>query len=139
MNRSIGGERYPWSVGAANRQGDLWPETQVTAYHGGTGRLCGVAVSARRGPEVTWDGIDLVGGVPSAVEEQLRTRATSHGIVDFRYSPDGLALEQFGIVMRVQRTGDILLTRPVFVAREWAPMAGDASLGPMAKHEWRRG
>ncbi|MFE3206263.1 hypothetical protein [Embleya sp. NPDC059237] len=120
-------------------QGDLWPETQVTAHYGDAGRVCGVAISARRGPQVTWEGVDLVGGVPSVVEERLRVHATSHGVVDFRYSPDGLALEEFGVVMRVERTGDVLLTRPVFVAREWAATAGDPSSGPLSTHEWRMG
>jgi len=44
--------------------------------------------------------------------------------------------EAFGFVMRAQQAGDVLLTRPVFVARDWADSVADAQLGFVPQAEW---
>ena len=111
-------------------------EVAVTAYYGDQERLMCVAVDALSGPQVTLDGTSLVGRPPSEVMDGLLRYAESRRL-DHRFSQEGdVALEEAGLVMRAQRAGDVLLTRPVFVAREWAEGVGDAQLGPVPDEEW---
>lgn len=117
-------------------QGAHRPATQVKTYYGESGRLCAIAVDALRGPQVAWSGIPLVGSVPSRTEERLMMHAEAAGFDEFIYSPDGVAIEGIGLLMRVQRAGDILLTRPVFVDRVWAERVADPSEGPLPRAEW---
>ncbi len=95
--------------------------TAVTAYFGRSEGLFCVVVDARYGPQVTLDGISLVGRVPSRLEEQFLSYVLARGIAP-QYAPEGdPASDDLGIVMRVQRTGDVVLSRPVFaVVRERA-------------------
>lgn len=93
----------------------------VTAYYARSEGLFCVVVGARYGPQVTLDGIRLVGRVPSRLEEQFLGYVLERGIAP-QYTPEGdPASDDLGIVMRVQRAGDIVLSRPVFaVVRERA-------------------
>ncbi|KUM90639.1 MULTISPECIES: hypothetical protein [Streptomyces] len=83
-------------------------------------RLAGVVVDALRGPQVFADGTALVGRAPSVLEQWVLDRA------DGRESGRGLSYmaagvpvsESLGVVIDVQRAGDHLLTRPVFVPSE---------------------
>lgn len=95
--------------------------TAVTAYYGKTEGLFCVVVDARYGPQVTLDGIRLVGRVPSRLEEQFLSYVLARGIAS-QYAPEGdPASDELGIVVRVQRAGDVVLSRPVFaVVRERA-------------------
>jgi hypothetical protein len=111
-------------------------EAAVTAYYGESETLSCVAVDALHGPQVTMDGIRLTGCVPSELARQFGEYAASHG-VRVAYSQHGdPAADEFGLVLRAQRAGDILLTRPVFVAREWAYRVGDVSEGSVPQVEW---
>jgi hypothetical protein len=84
-----------------------WSRGAVTAYFG-EGLYC-VAIDAQSGPQVVLDGISLVGRAPSQVEAQLVERHTS-----LRYQPEGdPVVEELGLMMRAQRVGDVVLTRPV--------------------------
>lgn len=83
-------------------------------------RLAGVAVDALCGPQVLADGVALVGRVPSEVEQWMLDRAEAHepdGSLSYLDAgvPDSASL---GVVVDVQRAGDHLLTKPVFVPRE---------------------
>lgn len=93
----------------------------VTAYFGQSEGLFCVVVDALSGPQVVMDGIELVARVPSHVEAQLLEYLKARDIV-LRYHVDGDSeAEELGLMMRAQRVGDVLLTRPVFavVGERW--------------------
>lgn len=70
----------------------------------------------------------LVGRVPSVVEQWLWDYNEEHGF-EHRYSSDGgVVSAELGVFVRVQRAGDILLTRPVFLAKEWTGACGTACI-----------
>ncbi|MPY41456.1 hypothetical protein FNH04_16510 [Streptomyces phyllanthi] len=85
------------------------------------------------------DGLRLVGQVPSRLADLFIEYVVSRGLRDDVYfSQEGdPGADELGVVLRAQRAGDILLTRPVFVAREWADHVYDASEGPIPDAEWR--
>ncbi|MFJ3881591.1 hypothetical protein ACIPW5_29595 [Streptomyces sp. NPDC090077] len=112
-----------------------FPELGVTLYGTDTGRLAAVAVDALRGPQVRAEGMPLVGRVPSVVEQWLEEYNEEHGF-ESRFSPDGGPVSaELGVFVRVQRAGDILLTRPIFLAKEWTRDMWDC----MHPSEWRNG
>ncbi|MDT0268130.1 hypothetical protein RM844_17755 [Streptomyces sp. DSM 44915] len=80
-------------------------------------RLAGVAVDALRGPQVLAGDVPLVGRVPSEVERWLADRTAAHEPEgELSYLAAGVPVaESLGVVVDVQRAGDRLLTRPVFV------------------------
>ncbi|KAB2348615.1 hypothetical protein F8566_16755 [Actinomadura rudentiformis] len=82
------------------------------------------------------EGLPLVGRVPSELGDLFVRYAESRG-VQVQYSQEGyVGAEAFGFVMRTQQADDALLTRPVFVAREWADSVADAQLGFVPQAEW---
>ncbi|MFJ4782011.1 hypothetical protein [Streptomyces sp. NPDC088794] len=83
-------------------------------------RLLGVVVDALRGPQVFVEGVALVGRVPSALEQWMLDRAEAHEpYSELTYMDAGVpGSASLGVVLDVQRAGDQLLTRPVFVPRE---------------------
>ncbi|MFD5588966.1 hypothetical protein ACFWII_34885 [Streptomyces sp. NPDC127063] len=83
-------------------------------------RLASVAVDALRGPQVRAEGVALVGRVPSVVEQWMIDRAESREpCAELSYMDVGVpGSESLGVVIDVQRAGDHLLTRPVFVPRQ---------------------
>ncbi|MFD9124729.1 hypothetical protein [Kitasatospora sp. NPDC059571] len=83
-------------------------------------RLCGISVDARRGPQVLTDGVALVGRVPSELEQWLVERAESREpYTELFYLPAAEAGSlTLGFVLCVQRAGDHLITRPVFLPAE---------------------
>ncbi|MGW1910403.1 hypothetical protein ACWCQS_06525 [Streptomyces sp. NPDC002076] len=83
-------------------------------------RLHAVSIDALRGPQVHADEAALVGQVPSELEQWLFDRAESREpFTELFYlpgaEPGSLTL---GVVLCVQRAGDYLLTRPVFLAAD---------------------
>jgi hypothetical protein len=65
------------------------------------------------------DGIRLVGRVPSELNDGIFEYAASQGL-EAGFLPSGdYGVEEFGFMTKVQRAGDVLLTRPVFAIR-WA-------------------
>ncbi|MBT8225650.1 MAG: hypothetical protein HKP61_15605 [Dactylosporangium sp.] len=108
----------------------------VTTYYDHTGRLACVAIDALRGPQVTYADISLVGRVPSEVERWFLAQAEV-GELDVMYSQMAdPSSESLGIVVRAQRAGDVVLTRPVFVGTAWAERVGDTSEGFIPRTEW---
>jgi hypothetical protein len=113
-------------------------EPAVTTYYDESKALACIAIDALRGPQVTMDGIPLVGRVPSELAYQFIDYAASRG-ASVVYSQQGdPGANDLGIVLRAQRAGDVLLTRPVFVAREWADRVADTSEGPVPQVEWSK-
>lgn len=83
-------------------------------------RLASVVVDALRGPQVLAEDVALVGRVPSVVEQWMTDRAEARQpCAELSYMDAGVpGSESLGVVIDVQRAGDHLLTRPVFVPRE---------------------
>ncbi|MEV6511854.1 hypothetical protein [Streptomyces sp. NPDC051642] len=83
-------------------------------------RLAGVVVDALRGPQVLADGMPLVGQIPSVLEQWMIDRAEAReSPAELTYMDAGVpGSAALGAVIDVQRAGDHLLTRPVFVPLE---------------------
>ncbi|MEU1201160.1 hypothetical protein ABZ446_33755 [Streptomyces sp. NPDC005813] len=109
-------------------------EEAVTAYCRKSGALAAVAVDALRGPQVSFDGLRLIGRVPSELSEQLHGYAEDRGMVGMVSVDGDPRSEELGLLIRVQRAGDILLTRAFFVAdfQDWANTLHDC----VPVHEW---
>lgn len=114
----------------------IFYETAVTTYYGDSGLLSCVAIDALHGPQVTLDGIRLVGRAPSEVAHEFSEYAFSHDVIVVTSYQGDPGADEFGILLRAQRCGDVLLTRPVFVAREWADSVADVSEGSVPQAEW---
>ncbi|GIF96181.1 hypothetical protein [Catellatospora citrea] len=101
--------------------------TAVLAFHDGTDGLFCVIVDAACGPQVTLDGLRLVGRLPSGWEAELFDYALPRGIQPV-YAPTGdPGADELGIIMQVQRAGDHVLTRPALgVVRERANTLWDS-------------
>ncbi|WP_160161529.1 hypothetical protein [Embleya hyalina] len=100
--------------------------------------LCAVALDAKRGPQVRIADFPVVGRPPSMVADLLVDYAVRNDM-EGRITHEGdPAIEALGLVLRAQRSGDVLRTRPIFVRREWAPNAGDVVSGKLPKWEWYR-
>ncbi|MFJ8747659.1 hypothetical protein ACIRL2_51090, partial [Embleya sp. NPDC127516] len=116
-------------------QADLWPVrgpagsrisgaavkrisgAAVNLYYDESIGLAAIAIDARRGPQVHLDDIPLVGRTPSRLEDAFCDHLTARGH-QVRYSRDvDPRAPELGVVVRVQRAGDHVLTRPVLLAR----------------------
>lgn len=118
-----------------SRSADFY-ETRVTAYYDESENLVFVAVDALCGPQVSMDGISLVGRPSSEVGGQFYENAESLGVKAFTSQQGDPGADEFGVVLRAQRCGDVLLSRPVFAAREWARNIADTGEGLIPKIEW---
>lgn len=100
-----------------------WPSQGVTTYYQDD-ILQAVAVDALVGPRVRFvDQVELTGRPPSEVDPWF----LEHFSDGCRINQDGeVTNDQLGLVVRTQRAGDNLLTRPVFVSRRWADGCGDS-------------
>ncbi|GAA4902141.1 hypothetical protein LX16_0298 [Stackebrandtia albiflava] len=127
-------ERPPPATGVPRTR----PATAVmTTYHDDSGRTAAIAVDARNRPQVTLDGLALVGRVPSVLEDRFIDRLSATG-ADLRYSLQGHPWSsRLGLLLRVQRAGDHVLTRPVMACEAWAERFGDSHEGPLPEVEWR--
>ncbi|GIG93377.1 hypothetical protein [Plantactinospora endophytica] len=85
----------------------------LTAYFGDSEGIVCVVADALCGPQVSLDGIPLVGRVPSQLDAALRELMLTRGTSP-QYFPEGdIGADEWGLVIQVQRAGDVLLTRPV--------------------------
>ncbi|WP_331769171.1 hypothetical protein OG948_35830 (plasmid) [Embleya sp. NBC_00888] len=121
---------------------DMWPTrygagAAVHLYYDRAIGLAAIAIDARNGPQVDLAGIPLVGRVPSVLEDALFDHLTAQALEPGFSLEANLCAPEIGVVMRVQRAGDRVLTRPVLVAREWAPRCSDASQSHIPGDEWR--
>lgn len=124
----------PDPPGASLRTSSEIPFTHigVTTYYA-DGLLYCVAIDALNGPQVTLADAALVGRVPSEVEQWAWDHAKEHGL-ELRYThaadPE---LADLGLIIRAQRAGDVVLSRPVFL-RERAEVTWDY----VPDSEWSR-
>lgn len=109
----------------------------VTAYYDARVGLAGIAINALRGPRVNLDGMDLVGQVPSRLEDRFIGYLATYGR-ELRYSQcaDPCSV-QHGLVLRAQRAGDVVLSRPVMVTEAWADRCWDTTEGCIPQQEWK--
>lgn len=110
-------EHRTWTGGRGN---NAWTPSEGRCREFGVhlyyrdGRLSGVAVDALCGPQVTADGMALVGRVPSVLEQWMVEHAETLPD-ELAYMSAGVPCSaSLGVVVNVQREGDRLLTRPVF-------------------------
>ncbi|WP_330302011.1 MULTISPECIES: hypothetical protein [unclassified Streptomyces] len=111
-----------------------YSEIGLTLYFAACESLCGASIDALRGPQVLADGAALVGRVPSELEQWLFYRAESREpYTELLYLPGADAGSlTFGLVLCVQRAGDRLATRPVFL-----PAAAiDDVYHPLPREAW---
>ena len=117
------------------RWADFGFDVGVRTYYDESGRLSCVAVDPI-GPQVVLDGMRLVGRVLSRVENWLCEYAHERGM-QARFGASGCSgVDELGVMIRPQRMGDVVLTRPVFVALWWADDASDGDEGPIPWDEW---
>ncbi|WP_229831515.1 hypothetical protein, partial [Actinoplanes ianthinogenes] len=79
----------------------------------------------------------LVGQTPSVLASRFVDYliALDHWI---RYSGEGEPCSpDLGVVLRVQRAGDRVLSRPIMVAEVWTDRCWDGHEGLIPKEEWR--
>jgi hypothetical protein len=83
-----------------------------------SGGLHGVSVEALRGPQVFADGRPLVAQVPSEIDRWVEQRAESRGKdAEIAYlGTGGIVSRTLGAAFCIQRAGDRLITRPVFLS-----------------------
>jgi hypothetical protein len=115
--------RFGGGVPAGQCQ-EWYREVGVTAYYA-SGQLACVAVDALSGPRVTLDGTSLVARVPAELDDWIFDYTRERGL-DLRYIHEGsLGSADLGVLLRVQRAGNVLLTRPLFLLREWVVNSWD--------------
>ncbi|WP_327209270.1 hypothetical protein OG336_33350 [[Kitasatospora] papulosa] len=124
-----------WKI-EVHRRGVAPSPPAVTAYVSQAVGLFCVAADAVHGPQVACDGIRLVGRDLSELERDAIAYAEA---VDrrFRYTPEGYAgPDDPGVVMRGQRVGQLLRSRPLFmVTRDGANTEWDS----LPREEYRNG
>jgi hypothetical protein len=111
-------------------------QSAVVAYVDNVYGLSGVAVDARGGPQVTLGGIPLVGQTPSILQDSFAEYLMNLG-EEIRYTHEGnLCAGSLGVVLRAQRAGDLVPSRPLMVAGVWAENCWDGSTGRVPRIEW---
>ncbi|MFI6652748.1 hypothetical protein ACIBI8_34725 [Streptomyces sp. NPDC050529] len=83
------------------------------------GRLACVSLDAAAGPQAFLADVALAGRDPEKAHQFLLDHASEHGNCLLYTPDDSLALADLGLLLRAQRVGDALLSRPLFVIEEW--------------------
>ncbi|MGW9134566.1 hypothetical protein [Streptomyces sp. NPDC055681] len=106
--------RAQWRV-EFRKPGPYWSRSAVRSYFiEGTGLTC-VLVDGLLGPQVTHEGIRLVGRVPSELFQEMEAYAIEHD-TGLRSSPGGdLSVDSFEIELGAQRAGDTVVTWALFL------------------------
>lgn len=106
--------------GPASERRLLLYDAGINVYFDDEFGLACVAVDAFDGPQVVApDGFALVGRMPSQARPWVLAQVESWGTYWAANECMDVAIEEIGLVLRVQRAGDHSLTRPLFVARPW--------------------
>lgn len=115
-----------------------------TYYDQETQTLAAVAVDACRGPQVSLDGVPLVGRLPSELEPWIEKIASTledptlpEYVDGLRFGPRGEPyLLSLGLVLRCQQNGDHARCRPVFLAPQWAMRGQEWIEDLLPDREW---
>ncbi|MDX2408065.1 hypothetical protein NJO91_33675 [Streptomyces microflavus] len=107
-----------------------------TYYRSEDRTLAAVAIDACYGPQISFEGVRLVGRLPSELTPWLEAGADTHeGRLCIGLNGEA-GLPGLGLVMRCQQNGDFARTRPVMVSPDWAEMSVDSWEGPIPSREW---
>ncbi|MGY6025203.1 hypothetical protein [Streptomyces spinosirectus] len=124
--------RVQRAAGAYQLVEEQYTKLGVTAYYGAGQTLACVAVNALRGPQVRLAGEPLVARVPSEAEEWLLVHTKAHGLDLICTHAGDPGSVDLGLILRAQRAGDIVLSRPLFLIGEWVENGWDCIPG----EEW---
>ncbi|WP_328893982.1 hypothetical protein [Streptomyces sp. NBC_00236] len=91
----------------------------VKVFYDDEGGLACVSLDAVVGPQAFLAGWALAGRDPGQAHQFLLDHASEHGNCLLYTPDDSLALADLGLLLRAQRVGDVLLSRPLFVIEEW--------------------
>ncbi|QKW22135.1 hypothetical protein HUT16_26425 [Kitasatospora sp. NA04385] len=81
--------------------------------------LSAVSVHGRTGPQVLFQGIELVGRRPSVVEAELLRHAEEHPL-ELRYAQQGnVGSVELNVWVRAERVGDGTITGALFCVEQW--------------------
>ncbi|MGW7496994.1 hypothetical protein ACWGKA_22210 [Streptomyces luteogriseus] len=107
----------------------------VVAYYVGPMGLTCMAVDALSGPQVSFDGIRLIGRRPSELSAELCAYLEKTGRdIEITTGGGDIGSHELGMNPRAQRAGDVLLTRLVFGRpNDWANTVFDC----VPAEEWR--
>ncbi|WP_406285326.1 hypothetical protein [Streptomyces sp. NBC_00209] len=108
----------------------------MECYFYDDGELAYVQVDGRSGPQVTCEGIRLIGRVPSQLAREMEEYADRHGL-GIRYSPTGdFFCDGFQLEVGAQRAGDHVVSWALFFVA--GPDHSDARDGApkTAWHRW---
>ncbi|MEU1661879.1 hypothetical protein ABZ527_38295 [Streptomyces griseofuscus] len=97
-------------------KGECWG-LGLTFHYGLEERLRGIPADALKGPQIYADGVALAGRVPADLEQWIVDRSgIREPFSELFYANLGEpGSRSLGVVIGVQRAGDCLLTRPVFL------------------------
>lgn len=136
LDPAVGQPWYPLRTAPVQGVSVDFDAMAITTYHDEQHRLCAVAADALDGPQITWDGQDFTGQPPSVIFRWLNDRVDAEDLGVLYSSHADPSSATLGLVIRVQRAGDRVLTRPVAVCADWAPEAGDRESGTIPSEEW---
>ncbi|MEW1551827.1 hypothetical protein [Streptomyces tsukubensis] len=116
---ALGGVTPPAAQGASDcRIWESYHDLGVTAIYAPGSRLSGVFISASNGPQVVYEGIQLIGHSPSAVRDLILGYASRKGLdVGSNWNGDP-ELPQLGLSLGSEGFGDTFVTQALVVAQE---------------------
>ncbi|MEV8562040.1 hypothetical protein AB0478_37485 [Streptomyces sp. NPDC051917] len=122
VSAELGGIQAKWGVRNAHDGAghNTYSEVGLTLHYAAGDHLRAVQVDALRGPQVFAGDTALVGRVPSELERWVEARAERREPEpELFYLPGGeIGSESLGVALCLQRAGDRLLTRPVFLSSD---------------------
>ncbi|MEV6163920.1 hypothetical protein AB0L71_18635 [Streptomyces sp. NPDC052052] len=103
-----------WDCLRFAKEGAPMSQAAVECYFHADGELAYVQVDGRLGPQVTCEGIPLIGRVPSQLAQEMEAHATKHD-TDLRFSPTGdFFCDGFQLELGAQRVGDHVVSWALF-------------------------
>jgi hypothetical protein len=106
-------------------------QVDVVAYFVDSIGLACVTVDAGTGPQVTLDGIRLIGRRPSELASEIAEDVHDIGRT-LQFTPEGeISSQEWGMLPRAQRVGDVLLTRAVLGSPTPRPTPCTTAFRPM--------
>ncbi|HEY9373113.1 hypothetical protein [Streptomyces sp.] len=122
VSAELGGVQANWGVRNAHDEAghEHHSEVGLTLHYAAGDHLRAVQVDALRGPQVFADDTALVGRVPSELERWVEARAElREPDPELFLLPGGeIMSESLGVAFCLQRAGDRLLTRPIFLSAD---------------------
>ncbi|MGW2277834.1 hypothetical protein [Streptomyces sp. NPDC001770] len=101
---------------------DEFAETGLTAhywYPGGVPTLGAVTVHGRTGPQIPYDGLDLIGGSVVAIDGALMQRAENDEMGLVIGCGGDMGPAELNMYVRATRAGDAVVSEARFCAAEW--------------------